>query len=746
MRTLYSLVYFLLVITVPFAARAQQAGDSLLTVERIYSSREFAASRGETGKWEPDGSGYYAEAAAADSAGGQNIIRINTRTGDTTIVVPASELIPPGSKKPLDFDEFEFSASRNLMLFYTNSQRVWRQNTRGDYWILNRTTRKMHKVYPDADPSSLMFAKLSPDEKTVAFVYRHDLYTEDLATGTVTRRTHDGSTTIINGTFDWVYEEEFDLRDGFRWSPDGKSIAFWQLDASGIGVYDMLNTTDSLYPRVIPVQYPKAGTKNSACRLGVLSLSSGKTVWLKSPGDPRNTYIARMQWTPDSREVMFQHLNRAQNIMEVMLGNPVNGDVRTIVAEKDSAWIDVVDNVEWFNNGRDFLWTSERSGWRHPYLISRDGAQVRELIREPMDMISVVRIDTKNGVLYFNASPDNAAQQYLYRVPITRQGKPERLTPASEPGWHTYDMNDSCTFAFHTYSTISRPPVTDIVTLPDHAVLRRLSDNAALVEKLGKLRRGPAGFMKVDAAGVQLDAWYMQPPGFDPAKKYPVIFYVYTEPASQTVLDRWSSRNYLWHLMMTQKGYIIMSVDNRGTPAPRGAEFRKCIYKKLGVVNSLDQANAVQSLLASCPYLDPARVGIWGWSGGGSATLNAMFRYPQLYKTGVAVAALSNEHYYDTIYEERYMGLLPENEAFYDESSAVRYAKNLAGNLLVVHGTGDDNVHYQNCEALINELVKNNRQFTMMAYPNRTHGIFEGPGTTLHLWTTITNYFLDHLK
>ncbi len=729
-----------------YIASAQQTNDSLLSVERIFASHEFVGShRNAEDRWEDDGSAYLSISSSKDSTGGMNIIRINTTTGDTSIVIDAHDLIPSGMKEPLWIENYEFSVSKKFLLIYTNSRRVWRQRTRGDYWIFNLQTKQLRELHPDAEPSSLMFAKISPDEKHVAYVCNHNIFIEDVLSAETTQLTFDGSDTIINGTFDWVYEEEFDLRDGFRWSLNGQAIAFWQLDASGIGVYDMLNTTDSIYSKVIPVQYPKVGTQNSACRVGVVSLETKKIVWMKSPGDPRNTYIARMDWTPDSHEIMIEHLNRQQNFMQLIFGNPATGEMKTILSEKDSAWIDVVDNVEWMHDGKEFLWTSERSGWRHPYIVSRYGSTTRDLIDEPYDMISVVTIDKTNDLLYFYASPDNAAQQYLYRVSISKKEKPVRITPAAQPGWHSYIIDPSGEYSFHDYSSFVKPQSSEIISLPQHSTIRTLFTNAELVKKLSSLTLGTSEFLKVDAAGTQLDAWCIKPPDFDSSKKYPVIFYVYCEPAAQTVLDRWGGSTYLWHVMMSQKGYIVISIDNRGTPAPRGSEFRKCIYEKIGTMSSSDQANSVITLLTKFPFIDSNRVGVWGWSGGGSSTLNAMFKYPDIYKTGVAVAAVSNEKFYDTIYEERYMGLLPENDSAYVKASAITYANNLKGNLLIIHGTGDDNVHYQNCEALINELVKNNKQFSLMSYPNRTHGIFERTGTTLHLWTTITNFFLKNL-
>jgi dipeptidyl-peptidase 4 len=432
--------------------------------------------------------------------------------------------------------------------------------------------------------------------------------------------------------------------------------------------------------------------------------------------------------------------------------------VRPVMTENDEAWVDVAwgdidwdktglgrGDVEWIDQGRRFLWVSERDGWRHIYSISRDGNDVKLITRGNFDVISVERVDAQNGFIYFLASPENATQRYLYRVRIDGTGSEERLTPASVPGMHSYNISPRGDVAIHTYSTFSKVPVTDVVRLPHHAVVRTLIDNHEMQDRLAKLKQTPSEFFKVDIGeGVKLDGWMMKPPDFDPQKRYPVIFYVYGEPWGQTVLDSWGGRNRLWHQMLAQQGYLVMSVDNRGTPAPRGRAWRKIFYRKAGIVNSGDQAAAARAI-AKWPFVDASRIGIWGWSGGGSSTLNALFRYPDVYATGVAVAPVADLHYYDTIYQERYGGLPKDHPEEWKQSSPITFASQLKGNLLVVHGTGDDNVHYQGTEALINALVAANKQFSVFPYPNRSHSISEGPGTQRHLYGLMTKYFLEKL-
>jgi dipeptidyl-peptidase 4 len=724
---------------------AQTEDKSILTIDRIFNSMDFMGERAGQMRFIEGGKFYTSLEPSKETPGGRDIVKYETETGAREVIVPAKSFIPAGGTRALMIANYTWSADRKLLLIYTNTARVWRQNTRGDYYVLDLTTNKLLKLGGDAKPSTLMFAKISPDCKKAAYVREHNVYAENLADGKITQLTFDGSTTIINGTFDWVYEEELDLRDGFRWSPDSKSIAFWQLDASGVQNFYMINNTDSLYSKIIPVQYPKAGTTNSSCKVGVVSADGGNIVWMKVPGDPRNNYIARMDWAESSGEIVLQHLNRLQNKNEVMIGNAQNGEVKTILTETDEAWIDINDDMNFLHNGKEFTWVSERDGWRHLYLISRDGKDVKLLTPGNYDVIDVQSVDEKTGWVYFIASPDNATQRYLYRISLNGKDELERVTPKELSGTNSYQISDGANYAIHNYSNANTTSVTDLIKLPEHRVIKKIVENKRLAEKITELKRSPTEFFKVDiGSGVVLDGWMIKPVDFNPAKKYPVLFYVYSEPASQTVVDRWGGPQTLWYQMFAQQGYIVISVDNRGTPAPRGREWRKSIYKKIGILNSSDQAAAAKALLQKYSFIDPERVGVWGWSGGGSETLQLMFRYPEIYKTGMAVAAVSNEKFYDTIYQERYMGV-PGKDSVYEKCSAYSQAKNLKGNLLIVHGTGDDNVHYQNAEYVINELIKYNKRFTMMAYPNRTHGIYEGEGTTLHLYNLLTRYLNDNL-
>ncbi len=713
-----------------------------LTLVFLLSFRaEVQAQRG-TLNWAKDGYQYY-------KASNDGIDELDTRdTSKKTNIVTKEMLTPPG-KKPLTVSGFAFSEDGTKALIFTNTKRVWRYHTRGDYWVYDMNAKTLKQLGKDKPESSLMFAKISPDGTKAAYVSGHNLYVEDLASGDIKPLTTDGTSRLINGTFDWAYEEEFDCRDGFRWSPDSKLIAYWQIDARKIKNYLMLNTTDSIYPFTVPVEYPVAGEDPSAAKVGVVDINSAKTTWIDVPGDNIQHYIPRMEWTTSSNNIILEQLNRAQNESKIFVGNVSNGTTHVIHTETDKAWIDGKARWndgnpvgwDWLRDGKSFIWVSEKDGWRHIYRITTAGKETL-ITKGNYDMIKLDCVDEADGYVYFTASPDNATQKYLYRVKLNGSSKaPVRLTPNDLPGTHNYQISPNGKIALHSFSNSYTRPQSEIITLPDN---KHISGATLSVNKDAKNK--PEFFKVKTADGIEMDGWMVKPTHFDPAKKYPVVFMVYAEPAAQTVTDSYGiGRNGLYIGNMADDGYIYMSVEGRGAPAPKGAAWRKAIYKNIGIINIRDQAMAAKEIL-KWPFVDSTRIAVHGWSGGGSTTLNLLFQYPDIYKTGIAVAAVGWQLSYDNIYQERYMGV-PTDEAGREpfiKGSPVTYAKNLRGNLLYIHGTGDDNVHYRNAELLINELVKYNRQFQLMSYPNRTHGIFEGPGTILHLHTLFTQYLKEH--
>jgi dipeptidyl-peptidase 4 len=641
---------------------------------------------------------------------------------------------------------YTFSTDQNKVLIFTNSKRVWREDTRGDYWVLDLNTKKLTQIGKKRPASSLMFAKFSPDGAQVAYVSERNIYVENLATGKAKSLTStNGTPKLINGTFDWVYEEEFSCRDGFRWSADGQNIAYWQIDANKIRDYFMINTTDSIYPTIVPVEYPKVGERPSPYKIGVVNTASGKTTWMKIPGDPGNTYVPRMEWAATD-ELIVQHLNRKQNESNILLCDAKTGNTRSIYTEKSDAWIDLAngsmtDYWTWLNGDFNFLWQSEKDGWNHLYKLNKKGENEVLITKGNYDVMDIVRVDVKNGVIYFYASPDNATQKYLYRVKINGAAPAERLSPANQVGTHGYQISPDGQYALHTFSNYFTPRQREWITLPDHKPLQPAESIDAKITAAPGPDNRVEFFQVTTVDGVTMDGWLSKPKNFDPAKKYPIVFYVYTEPAGATVRDAFGVEgNGLYDGDMAEDGYIYCSLDGRGTPAPKGSAWRKAIYRKIGVVNIRDQAMGTREMFKKWSFIDTSRVAVWGWSGGGSTTLNLLFQYPDIYKTGIAVAAVANQLSYDNIYQERYMGLPQENLADFVAGSPITHAKNLRGNLLYIHGTGDDNVHYQNAEMLVNELIKHNRQFQFMPYPNRSHGISEGEGTDKHLSTLYTRF------
>ncbi|MBK8786523.1 MAG: DPP IV N-terminal domain-containing protein [Chitinophagaceae bacterium] len=711
-----------------------------------------AQNRGKI-NWNADGNSY---TKIKDG----NIVQVDPVTEEEIVVVDKTKLIDPETNKTLVLQSYEFNNNYTRVLIFTNTVKVWRYNTMGDYWLYDIIANKLTKMGKKLLPQSLMFAKFSPDGKAVAYVSEHNIYREDISNGEITKLTKDGTRKLINGTFDWVYEEEFNCRDGFRWSPDGTMIAFWQVDATKIKDYYMLNTTDSNYSQVIPVEYPKVGEAPSAVKIGVVNINTKNIKWMDIAGDPQQHYLPRMEWAA-KYELVVQQLNRKQQESKLIYCNVTDGKARVFWTENNQAWVDLNTSDpkgwNWINDGKEFIWVSEKDGWRHIYKISRDGTVEIDLTTGTYDIEEIKCIDEANNLIYFTASPYNSTQLYLYKVNIqkptllkkilnsisTTKATVDAVDANGRTGIHGYQISPNGKFAFHTYSSHNTPRVQEWLKLPANKPL----NEAKSIEATAKI--DPT--VDVEFVNIQVDdaitlnGWINKPKNFDSTKKYPVVFYVYGEPASSTVKDSYGAQNnFLYKGDMRADGYLQVTIDNRGSPVLKGAEWRKSIYRKIGDINIVDMARGFEKLLSMKPYMDKERTAVWGWSGGGSSTLHLLFRYPNLFQTGIAIAAVSNQLFYDNIYQERYMGLPQENREDFINGSPVTYAKNLKGNLLYIHGTGDDNVHFSNAELLVNELVKYNKQFQYMAYPNRSHSISEGEGTFQHLSTLYTNYLKQH--
>ena len=729
---------------VPAEQKEEDPGQ--LTLKRIFTDREFS-SKGFSARWSMNGNEYTYLKDAEGKDKGKDIRVYNVAESRDSVMVKASELFRPGTQKQIEIEDYSFSRDRSLLMIYTNSKRVWRRNSRGDYWVLDRSSGEFRKIGGEAKASTLQFAKFSPDGKKVAYVRERNIYVEDLLDHSIRALTKTKSKDIINGTADWVYEEELGVRDGFRWSPGSDAIAYWQFDERGVRKHTMIDNVSGLYPKLTSFGYPKVGQRNSACRVGVRSLSSEETVWVKSSEDLRNNYIARMHWSERSGGLIIEQLDRAQETNSVMRVNVEDGSINVILTESDEAWVDAHREMNWVGPDKRFTWISDRDGWRHVYMVSAQGKKIDLVSPGKFDVIRLLRTDHLADRLYFIASPDDPAQRYLYSVRTDGTGL-RRVTPAEHKrGTHSYNISPNGKYAILRSSDQDTVPVTSLISLPDHKVIKVLENNEELKEKFAKVKKSPSEFFYVDIGdGNRLHSRCIKPPNFDPQGKYPLLVYVYGEPAGQVVRDSWGGSTHLWHLMLAQQGYVIMSFDNRGTAAPRGREWRKAADGKIGILPPQDQAEAVRRVLKDRPYLDPSRVGSWGWSGGGSMSLNAIFKFPDLYNAAIAVASVPNQRHYDTIYQERYMGLPGDNLKGFREGSPINFAHQLKGDLLIVHGAADDNCHYQTFEKLIDELVSHNKTFTMMTYPRGTHSIREGKNTTLHLYTLMTGFLKKSLE
>ncbi|EJK44650.1 hypothetical protein THAOC_36794, partial [Thalassiosira oceanica] len=690
-----------------------------LSLDSIFLGKDYRAESFSQPRWWASGSCYTALVKSTDQKDtydptkfGGSSVSVDEKTGgsaspkrdlvwhdvasNTSATYVSSDLlIPPGYDAPLSVDDYALSPDKSRLLIFTNSQKVWRKKTRGDYWVLDITARDLRQLGgPLAKPSSLMFATFSPCGNKVAYVMMNNLYVQDVHTFKITPLTTDGSPMIINGTFDWVYEEEF---------------------RTGVRVVNLINNTDHLYPQLLPIPYPKAGEQNPSCRVGIVNVNDAiakrggsdvpEVQWISIPGDPRYHYIASLDWIPGTHELVFQRLNRLQNTVHVVIAEPDSGKIRIAFTDRDDAWIDL-QSAAWYGeessgirflDGSRFLWLSERNGWRQLFLVSTNG-MCNALTPPTFDVTEIAGVDEEGGWAYYIASPEDPLRRYLFRTPLNLDSDQtslisspqERITPSSLPGTHSYRFSRDGKHAIHVYSTFSTPEITDIVRLPDHKTVAVLADNKELRDRLlaGSLPKPEFFRIPIEDGRLELDAYAIHPPNFDPKKKYAVLIYVYGEPAMSVVRDMWGGRTSLWHTMLAQKNYVVISIDNRGTPSPRGRYWR----------------------------------------------------FPNLYSTALSVAPVPNQRVYDTIYQERYMGLPSDNVEGYRDGSPITHARNLKGNLLLVHGTGDDNCHYGGTEVLINELILHNKQFSMFSYPNRSHSISEGSNTTRHLFSLLTNF------
>ena len=709
---------------VPRAAAAQ------LTVHDIWGSDRYA-SHLESVRWSTDDAAYtqlVRDGATTD------LMRVDAATGVSTVLIDGAALIPPGRTDPIRIERYEFSPDGRRVLIFTNSVRVWRQNTKGEYFVWDLDA---HRIQPVSQrPGYQMFAKFSPDSRLVGFVRDHNLFVADLETGEERQITADGSEDIINGTSDWVYEEELGVRDGFRISPDGRRVAFWRLDQSRIPAFSLIDET-ALYPEIHTVRYPKAGQPNSTVRVGIAPMDGGPTIWVDLGDDPE-IYVARMGFAGTSDRLWLTRLNRHQDRLDLLVAEVATGTTRVVMTDRDSAWVENTAPL-WIDGGRRFLYRSERDGFAQLFLYQNDGTLVRKLTDVPWDVTTVYGVDEAHGVVYFAGAGDGPLERPVYRVGLDGTGL-TRIT--AEPGTHVASFSPAFSRFVDVHSMAGSPPVQTLRSA-EGRVIRVLADNRELRRRLDSLGLRPPEFVEVPAAdGTPLHAWVIKPPDFEPTRQYPLLVYVYGGPGSQTVSDTWGGSRYLWHQLLAQRGYLVASVDNRGTGA-RGRAFKKQTYQRLGQLESADQIAAAR-YFGSLPWVDASRIGIWGWSYGGYMSSLSLFRSHGVFRAGIAVAPVTDWRLYDTIYTERYMRTPEENPDGYRQGAPQTWADSLGGAFLVVHGTGDDNVHPQQTIQLINALELANKQFDMRLYPNRTHSIAGGV-IRENLYTYMTGWLRRNL-
>ena len=748
------------------AAEAQDPDSRALTLADIHSSSKFAGESFQMGRWASDGPVvlYVADDSEADTRqeeprGATSLVRYNLQTGEESTVVSGERLRAPDTGELIAIENYAFSTDGRRVLIFTDSEPVWRQNTKGYYYIYDLSAGTVTPL-SSRESGFQMFAKFSPDGSRVGFVRDRNLFVVDIATRRERQLTFDGSEgQIINGTFDWVYEEEFGLRDGWSWAPDGSRIAFFKLDESSTREFAMADLRNQ-YPSFQQFRYPKAGESNSDIKVGVLGVDTGSInyidtgTWASDAGE--HEYIARMGWTPDvgdgSRVWLFR-LNRNQNQVDLMFADPDTLAPRLILTDSSRTWVDVgSDKLTFLEDGRHFVWMSERDGHNHLYLYNMEGYAQTAITSGPWDVTDFHGVDENSGLAYFTATIDNPLERHVYRIEIPGGAmensigpSPERITAGN--GSHSVDFSDDLQYYIDTWSSTSTPPV---VTLHDEsgAVLDTLEANRGLIDLLAQYDLPALEFTTIPGAdSTLLNAYLIKPRDFDSTREYPLLLYVYGGPGSQTVIDSWGGTRYLWHALLAEEhGFIVASIDNRGTGG-RGKEFKSQTHRRLGQIEAADQI-AAAAHLAELPYIDEDRIGIWGWSYGGYMTLMSMLsgEGPETFAVGIAVAPVTDWRLYDTIYTERFMSTPVSNPKGYELGAPLTYADRLREeqSLLIVHGDLDDNVHFQQTLQMVDRLQAANKQFDMMMYPGRNHSIY-GDTTRLHLYTLMTDYLVGHL-
>ncbi len=710
---------------------AQQKKE--ITFQHIFDDT-FSPSGIQSVNWMQDGQFYTALEQTEDDI---ELRKYNILTGDYEVLVTSSDLNVEERDKPIKIQDYQFSADETKIMIKTDVEQIWRRSTRENYFIYDLETGETQKLTQSDEKQQ--YARLSPSGEKAAFVQDNNLYLVNLETGEEKAITTDGKFNhIINGATDWVYEEEFGFARAWYWSPDGEKIAFYRFDESHVKEFFMTDW-GNLYPGLTRFKYPKAGKENSVVKIGIYDLGSEEITWMDI-GSENDQYIPRINWTQNSNTLAIRRMNRLQNKQDLMLADVNTGKTEIIKTETSDAWIDVNDDLKFLENGEQFIYTSEESGSNHIYLYNMSGEPVRQITQGDWEVTNYLGFNEESGKIYYVSTEDSPLQRHVYSINVDGSEK-QKLSKGE--GWNNINMSRDFKYYIQTFSGPQSSPQYTLHEA-DGEQVRILEDNKALQDTLSKFAMPTKEFIEVPLQQATLNGYILKPHDFDPSEKYPVLFYVYGGPGSQTVTKSFGSgQRAMWHRYLTEQGYIVVSVDNRGTGA-RGRDFEKQVYKKLGQYEVEDQIDAAKYLIENHDYLDKSRVGIWGWSYGGYMSSLVLAQGGDIFNTAIAVAPVTSWRFYDTIYTERFMQTPQMNPSGYKKGSPITYADQIDGNYLLVHGTGDDNVHFQNSVELINKLVEEDVQFETMYYPNRSHGIY-GENTREHLYKMMSDFILENL-
>jgi dipeptidyl-peptidase-4 len=703
---------------------------SQITVEKIWKTYEFRSS-GIDGFTSMNDGLHYTKIEAKD--GRQALVKylITEENGKGEVLFETSDLKING--EAIQFDDYFFNNDETKVLLTTNTEAIYRRSFTAVYYLFDIKTKKLSLLDDQHQPQTL--AEYSPDGKKVSYIHKNDLYIKDIASGKVTQLTTDGKRNkIINGTTDWVYEEEFGITKAYGWSPDSKHIAFLRFDEKEVKEFTMMYF-EELYPEKYTFKYPKAGEANSKVSAHLVNTANGKITTINLG---EYEYIPRLQWSGTKNQLVIQTLNRHQNALKYHLIDLTGKKMsqKVFFEETSKTYVEIDDNLLILKDGNTIVRTSEADGFNRIYKLSFDGTNTK--ITNGGDVIEFYGIDEANGKIYYAEAGKGAIYKGIYRIGMDGTGK-EAIS--SEDGNNSAEFTQGMKYFVKTWSDANTPPVYTLCS-NDGKTVRVLEDNAALNKKLSAYSLGKKEFILLDANGVKLNASILKPANFDPSKKYPVYMNIYGGPGHNEVTDSWDGNDYMYHQLLSEKGYIIVSVDPRGTMY-RGTEFKKSTYLQLGKLETEDIINSAKTLQA-LSYVDPNRIGIMGWSYGGFMSSLAITKGADVFKMAIAVAPVTSWRYYDNIYTERFMRTPQENASGYDENSPINFVKQLKGKYLLIHGSADDNVHYQNTMEMINALVKADKQFDLFIYPNKNHGIYGG-NTRNHLFNMMLNYTLNNL-